>query len=209
MKRWAVVAAVLVLGVAACGGGGKKEVEQRAAAVPAQGAAPWPAPSNAMALTRKAGLTPETHEFVLLHVHSHLDVFVNGNPVTVPAAIGINIKDPAVKRVPLDNGTIAYGGINPPCAQVCISPLHTHDTSGILHTEAKENQFNTLGELFTEWDVRLDSHCVGGYCKPAAPFTIYVDGDPYTGDPRKIELEDKKEIAIVIGTAPATIPSKF
>jgi hypothetical protein len=207
MKRWALLVLVLVL--AGCGGGKKSVVEQGPAAVPAKGGAPWPAPANAMALTRKAGLTPETHEFVFLHVHSHLDVFVNGTAVTVPAAIGINIQDPAVKRISLENGTIAYGGINPPCAHVCISPLHTHDTSGILHTEAKENQFNTLGEFFTEWNVRLDSTCVGGYCKPAAPFTIYVDGDAYTGDPRKIELEDKKEIAIVIGTNPAKIPSSF
>jgi hypothetical protein len=206
MKRWVPLLVVLVL--AGCGGG-KKVVEQGAAAEPAKGAAPWPAPANALALTRKAGLTPETHEFVFLHVHSHLDVFVNGNPVTVPAAIGINIKDPAVKRIPLENGTIAYGGIRPPCAQRCISPLHTHDTSGVLHTEAKEHHFNDLGEFFTEWNVRLDSKCVGGYCKPAAPFTIYVNGDPFTGDPRKIELEDRKEIAIVIGTPPAEIPSNF
>jgi hypothetical protein len=208
MKRWAAL--LLALALAGCGGGGgKKVVEQSAASVPATGAAPWPAPANPLALTRKAGLTPETREFVFLHVHSHLDVFVNGNPVIVPAAIGINIEDPAVKRIPLENGTIAYGGISPPCAQPCISPLHTHDTSGILHTEAKKNQFNTLGEFFTEWNVRLDLKCVGGYCKPAAPFAIYIDGDPYTGDPRKIELEDKREIAIVIGTPPAEIPSKF
>jgi len=208
VKRWLFFALVLVLALAGCGGG-KKEVTQGPAAEPAQGGAPWPAPPNPLALARKAGLTPETREFVFLHVHSHLDVFVNGNPVAVPAAIGIDIKDPAVKRIPLENGTIAYGGINPPCAQPCISPLHTHDTTGLLHTEAKKNQFNTLGEFFTEWNVRLNPTCVGGYCKPAAPFTVYVDGDPYTGDPRKIELEDRKEIAIVIGTAPATIPSRF
>ena len=208
MTRRALFALVLVLALAGCGGG-KKEVAQGRATEPAQGGAPWPAPPNAMALTRKAGLTPETHEFVFLHVHSHLDLFVNGTPVTVPAAIGINIHDPAVKSIPLENGTIAYGGISPPCAQPCISPLHTHDTTGLLHTEAKKNQFNTLGEFFTEWNVRLNPKCVGGYCKPAAPFTIYVNGDPYAGDPRKIELEDRKEIAIVIGTPPASIPSKF
>jgi hypothetical protein len=208
MTRWAVLLLVLVL--TGCGGGGeKKVVEQGPAKVPTKGAAPWPAPSNPLALARKAGLTPETHEFVFLHVHSHLDVFVNGAAVTVPAAIGINIHDPAVKRIVEPNGLIAYGGINPPCAQPCISPLHTHDPTGILHTEAKKNQFNDLGEFFTEWNVRLDRRCVGGYCKPAAPFTIYVDGDAYTGDPRTIELEDRREIAIVIGTPPDSIPSSF
>jgi len=124
-----------------------------------------------MKLTRKAGLTPETHEFVFLHVHSHLDVFVNGNPVRVPSGIGIAIHDPAVNHAKLTDGTMAYGGISPPCAQPCISPLHTHYDDGILHTEAKQNQFNNLGEFFTEWNVRLDDKCVGGYCKPAAPIS--------------------------------------
>ena len=208
VKRWAAL--VLVLVVSGCGG--KKSVSTVPAGpapTPTKGAAPWPAPQNPMALTRKAGLTPETHEFVFLHVHAHLDVFVNGAAVTVPAAIGININDPAVKRIQEANGSVAYGGIRPPCARVCISPLHTHDTTGILHTEAKENQFNDLGQFFTEWNVRLDPKCVGGYCRPAAPITVYVDGDVYTGNPRQIQLEDRREIAIVIGTPPDSIPSRF
>ena len=208
MKRCA--AAVLLLVLAGCGGNsGSTATTTRAAPTPATGAVPWPAPPNPMALTRKAGLTPETHEFVFLHVHSRLFVFVNGKPVTVPAGIGIDIHNPAVHSGKLQDGSTAYGGIAPPCAQPCISPLHTHDVSGILHTEAKENQFNTLGEFFTEWNVRLDDKCVGGYCKPQAPITFYVDGKRYTGDPRKIELEDQRAIAIVIGTPPDKIPSSF
>jgi hypothetical protein len=208
MKRCA--AAVLLLVLAGCGGSKESSsTATRAASAPGTGAAPWHAPPNPMALTRKAGLTPETHEFVFLHVHSRLFVFVNGKLVTVPAGIGIDISNPAVHSGKLPDGSTAYGGIAPPCAEPCISPLHTHDDSGVLHTEAKEHEFNTLGQFFTEWDVRLDKSCVGGYCKPKAPITDYVDGDRYTGDPRNIELEDKKAIAIVIGTPPDKIPSSF
>jgi hypothetical protein len=208
MKRCA--AAVLLLVLSGCGGNKESTATTtHAAPTPATGAVPWPAPPNPMALTRKAGLTPETHEFVFLHVHSRLFVFVNGKPVTVPAGIGIDIDNPAVHSGKLEDGSTAYGGIAPPCAVPCISPLHTHDDTGVLHTEAKENQFNTLGELFTEWDVRLDTNCVGGYCKPKAPIAVYVDGDRYTGDPRNIKLEDKKAIAFVIGTPPDKIPSSF
>jgi hypothetical protein len=208
MKRCA--AAVLLLVLAGCGGSEESSsTATRAASAPGTGAAPWHAPPNPMALTRKAGLTPETHEFVFLHVHSRLFVFVNGKLVTVPAGIGIDISNPAVHSGKLPDGSTAYGGIAPPCAEPCISPLHTHDDSGVLHTEAKEHEFNTLGQFFTEWDVRLDKSCVGGYCKPKAPITDYVDGDRYTGDPRNIELEDKKAIAIVIGTPPDKIPSSF
>jgi hypothetical protein len=210
MKRWA--AGVLVLVLAGCGGGGKKSVEPPAAGPappPARGAVPWPAPDDPMRLTRRAGLTPETHEFVFLHVHAHLDVFVNGHTATVPAGIGIDVRNPAVRRFKAPDGSTGYGGISPPCATPCISSLHTHFDDGILHTEAKKDEFNNLGEFFTEWNVRLNSSCVGGYCKPAAPITVYVDGVPYTGDPRQIQLEDRKEIAVVIGTPPGSIPSSF
>jgi hypothetical protein len=208
MRAWALC--LLVLALAGCGGSGKKTpTPVRAAPTPAKDAAPWPAPADPMKLTVEAGLTPETHEFLFLHVHAHLDVFVNGMPVTVPAGIGINIHDPGVHSAKAKDGSTVYGFIDPPCAQACISPLHTHDISGILHTEAKKNQFNNLGEFFTEWNVRLGDKCVGGYCKPTAPISIYVDGDAYTGDPRQIGLEDLKEIAIVIGTPPTEIPSTF
>ena len=206
MRAWAIC--LLVLALAGCGGSGKKTTV-RAAPTPAKDAAPWPAPADPMKLTEKAGLTPETHEFLLYHVHAHLDVFVNGTPVTVPAGIGINIHDPGVHSAKANDGSTVYGFIDPPCAQPCISPLHTHDISGILHTEAKKNQSNNLGEFFTEWNVRLDAKCVGGYCKPAAPISIYVDGDAYIGNPRQIGLENLREIAIVIGTPPTKVPSTF
>jgi hypothetical protein len=211
MKAWC--ACLMVLAVAGCGGGGKKTTAatppSHAAPTPAQGAVPWPAPADPMKLTRKAGLTPETHEFVFLHVHSHLNIFVNGKPVVVPAGIGIDIHNPAVGLFKAPDGSTGYGGISPPCAKPCISPLHTHFDDGVLHTEAKQNQFNNLGEFFTEWNIRLDSRCVGGYCKPTAPITIYVEGDRYSGNPRAIQLEDLKEIAIVIGTPPAVVPTTF
>ena len=154
-----------------------------------------------MQLARRAGLVPERAEFLQYHVHAHLDVFVNGDPVPVPAGIGINIHDPAVHQVKLVNGTFAYGGIDPPCKRPCISPLHTHEEDGILHTESKTVKPNRLGQFFTEWDVRLDRHCVGGYCAPKAAIAFYVNGERFSGDndPRDIELSDLTEIAIVIG----------
>ena len=169
----------------------------------------WPAPFNPMQLTRKAGLTPEKHEFVFLHVHSHLDVFVKGKKVRVPAGIGINIDDPAVRRYLLPDGTIGYGGISPPCAKPCISPLHTHFDDGILHTEARQNQFNHLGQFFTEWNVRLTRHCVATFCRPKTRIAVYVDGKKFTGDPRSIRLEERREIAIVVGRPPSHVPSRF
>ena len=202
MKHWCAFtfAIAFVLLVTAWSGGDKKSAAQ---------AGLWPAPSNPIERTRLAGLTPETHEFVFLHVHAHLDVFVKGRHGTIPAGIGINIHDSAVRRFQAKDGTVGYGGISPPCQHPCISPLHTHFPDGILHTEAKKNEFNTLGQFFTEWNVRLNRKCVGGYCKPATRIAVYVDGVRYKGDPRQIKLENLREIAIVIGKPPAKIPSSF
>ena len=109
---------------------------------------------------------------------------------------------------PLQDGTTAYGSIQL-CQKVCISPLHTHDDSGILHTETKTVSPNNLGQFFTEWGVRLDSKCVDGYCKPRSSIAILVNGQRYTGDPRQIELPDRTVIVIVIGSPPAKIPTAF
>jgi len=195
--------------LAGCGGGGVDAPEDvQAAPTPASGAAPWPAPGDPLGLTRKAGLEPETHEFLDYHVHAHLDVFVNGEPVVVPAGLGIAIDDPAVQHDVVD-GTDNYGGIDPPCAVPCISPLHTHDVTGVVHTETKDPTPNTLGQFFTEWGVALDQSCVGGYCEPEASVLVYVDGRAYEDDPAAIELTDGKEIAIVVGTPPDKIPVSY
>jgi hypothetical protein len=191
----ALAASVLIAGFAAAA------PAVRPAPTPKTGAVPWPAPSDALRRTRMAGLAPERHEFLQYHVHALLLIFLNGKPVRVPAGVGINIHDPGVHSGELQDGTMGYGGIQQ-CAQPCISPLHTHDDSGILHTESKHNIPNRLGQFFTEWGVALSKRCIGGYCMPAAPLAFYVNDKPYTDDPRAITLTDKKVIVIVIGTPP-------
>jgi hypothetical protein len=168
-----------------------------------------PLPPNPMALARAAGLVPETAERLQYHVHAHLDIFVNCEAKLIPGGIGIQINDPAVHSATVD-GEPGYGGIHPPCAQPCISPLHTHDVTGILHTESATVKDNTLGQFFIEWAVPLTKSCVGTYCAPATPIKWYVNGKPFNGDPGTIDLANYTEIALVIGSpAPSTIPSQF
>jgi hypothetical protein len=160
-----------------------------------------------MRRTRLAGLVPEVNEHLAYHVHSHLDVFVNGKRVIVPAGIGIDIRSKGVHHGPLPDGSIGYGSIVR-CPRVCISPLHTHADLGFLHTETDNPVPNRLGQFFVEWGVRLDRGCVGGYCKPDS-IRVYVNGKRYLGDPRQILLVDQTEIAIAIGSLPKKIPSAF
>ena len=140
-----------------------------------------------MELTREAGLVPERAEFLQYHVHAHLDVFFNGEPVTVPAGIGIDTTNPAV--ISDEQGV----GLTRDCDKPCISPLHTHATDGVLHTETKTPEPNSLGQFFVEWNVPFDSGCVGEFCDPEiplpsgtttralqssdTPIAIYVDGE--------------------------------
>jgi hypothetical protein len=208
----AIGISLLVAAVAGCGGGGgtgdstsqAPATEQEPATAVAKATVLWPAPPDPIKRTVAAGLKPELKESLTYHVHAHLDVFVDGKPIVVPAAIGINIHDPGVQRFKEPDGSVSYGGITG-CRKPCISPLHTHDVSGILHTESATAKYNTLGQFFTEWGVRLSKFCVGEHCSPE-PIAFYVDGKPYKKNPGDIELSDGKEIAIVIGTPPAQIP---
>ena len=171
--------------------------------------APAPPPDQVVQLASSAGLKTETAERLAHHVHSHLDVFVDGQPKLVPAGIGIVITDPAVHHAVID-GFDQYGGISVPCDNPCISPLHTHDTTGVLHTESATNTNNTLGQFFTEWGVKLDGQCVGTFCNPATPVAIYVNGRQIDmAQAGNVPLGDGTEIAVVIGKPPAQIPNSF
>jgi hypothetical protein len=208
-KRTAgAIAVTVALLLGACGGQSAEDTVR--APDPAEGAVPWPRSTETADLAEAAGLELETVEHLDYHVHAHLDVFVNGQRVPVPAGIGIVIDDPAVKEFPSDIGP-DYGGIDPKrgCESPCISPLHTHSADGVLHTESAITSPNTLGQLFTEWGVALDAECVGDYCAPEATIEVLVDGEPYEGSPPDIELVDERQIAIVVGSPPEEVPSEF
>ena len=90
-----------------------------------------------------------------------------------------------------------------------LSPLHTHASSGMMHIETPGNQRFTLGMLFTEWGVRLTGNCVGGYCRPGAPINAYIDGHRTSDSMPDIALTKGREIALVIGSPPSNIPSRW
>jgi hypothetical protein len=206
LTGWAVIAFAVVTLVSGVTAAAATSGDRPAAS--SSRAPRWPAPSpdRVVGLVTAAGLVPETAERLTYHVHAHLDVFVNGRHETVPAGIGIVTTDPAVHTGTID-GQPAYGGIRAPCAQPCISPLHTHAVTGILHTESATRVDNTLGQFFTEWDVPLTAQCVDTYCMPQTRIAIYVNGRRQRfAEAAQIPLSDHKEIALVIGRLPSRIP---
>jgi hypothetical protein len=139
---------------------------------------PWAAPADASAAVAAAGLPMLGAEGTALHIHAHLDVIVNGKPVTVPPEIGI---DQAANK---------------------ISPLHTHDTTGVIHVESPTQAQFSLGQFFSEWQVALTAGQLDGlHADGTNLLKVYVNGKPATGDPGAVVLHAHDEIAVVYGTA--------
>jgi hypothetical protein len=171
----------------------------------------WLAPSNPMALAAQAGFESTDREWLITHSHAHLDVFVDGQRVKVPSGIGIDTKahGGVDKKATLDGtGTEYFVTI---CPAPCLSPLHTHDPSGVVHTESKNPNEGpyTLGQFFTEWGVRLDDSCVGEFCKSNTSIVVYLNGQKSTSNPADIKLKSHLEVAIIIGKAPSLIPDSW
>lgn len=171
----------------------------------------WPAPPDPMALAADAGLEPTDREHLETHTHAHLDVFVDGVQVPVPSGIGIDIAAPeGISHETTDDGTGTSHFVSE-CVEACLSPLHTHEPGGLVHTESIEPDHEpfTLGQFFTEWSVPLSESCVGDYCTSDTSVAVYVNGDKQDGNPADIPLAAHAEIAVIIGTAPDEIPSEW
>ena len=173
--------------------------------------ASWPLAPDPMALATEAGLVPEAQEFLVTHLHAHLDLFVDGGPVTIPAGIGIAIGAKGVRDELTPDGTAHSYFVDATCDAPCLSPLHTHAPDGIIHEESRDANHPpyTLGQFFTEFGQRLDANCVGDYCRPDALIHVYLDGKAYDKDPADVPLTNHLEIAIVIGQPPLVIPASW
>ena len=167
---------------------GKPSASVASSSSPSAGAAQWAAPADVESGVTAAGLQMLTAEGTALHIHQHLSVTVDGSPVVVPAELGIDV------------------------ARQRISPIHTHDESGIIHVESPTVQTFTLGQVFDEWQQKLGPGQVGAYRdgSDGQTVTVFVDGKATAGDPRSIELTSHEDIDIVVakkGTAVAAPPA--
>ncbi|GAC1326551.1 MAG: hypothetical protein NVSMB13_11690 [Mycobacteriales bacterium] len=152
------------------------------------GPPPWSLPASGIAAITAAGLPGLDQEALDVHYHAHLDVVVDGAKVPVVANLGIDYK-----------------------AQK-ISPLHTHDTTGVIHIEAAKSDVFTLGQLFTEWGVRLGPDCVGGLCTGGGKsLRVYVNGQLRAGDPTAVAFTSHEEVALVYraDSDSTPVPAKY
>ena len=132
------------------------------------------------------GISCQTSEQSLFHVHAHLTIFVNGAARQIPAAIGI----PGAQATSTPQGPFIDSG-------TCFYWLHTHAPDGIIHIESPVQRTYTLGNFFDEWGQPLGTDRVG----PATGHvTVLYNGQVYQGDPRDVPLTAHAQIQLEVGT---------
>jgi hypothetical protein len=132
------------------------------------------------------GITCQTNEQVLFHIHAHLVIVVRGIARQVPAGIGIA---PPYGVASTSRGAFIAGAS-------CFMWLHTHAADGIIHTESPIVRTYTLGDFFDIWGQSLDRRQVG----PAhGRVTALLNGRVFTGDPREIPLLAHAQIELEVG----------
>jgi hypothetical protein len=140
----AVIVAVVVVLIVSSGGGGGSSTASSGSDNGAGdiglsvGPAPWQ-PEYSFLAQRLAAYNFPQQTDVGYHVHAELKVYINGKQTTVPANLGI---DPQGRF---------------------ISPIHTHDTSGVVHMESTKFYPFTLGEFINIWGVKFTDNQLGQY----------------------------------------------
>ena len=128
------------------------------------------------------------------HVDAHLPhplashVIANGTQRAIPLAVGVD------NPFEIQNFVIAAG---------CYYWLHTHDATGIIHVEAPQTGTYTLGQFFDIWGQPLSRENVAGF---TGTVTAYVDSTLYTGDLTAIDFQEHRQITLIVGTVPDTLP---
>jgi hypothetical protein len=138
------------------------------------------------------GVSCQAGEQTVVHVHTHLTIFVNGKQQVIPYGIGI----PGFQAVDISGQPFVETGS-------CFYWLHVHADDGIIHIESPSTSDTfTLGQFFQEWGVPLSSTQVG----PATGKVTVFFTSPgkkagiYTGNPNDLPLGDHYQIQLDVGT---------
>ena len=104
------------------------------------------------------------------HIHTDLQVIIDGNVQQIPANVGI-------------------GG-------TCMRPVHTHDASGKIHVEFPSKHDFTLGDFFTLWAKPFDAtHLMDKVVDDTHEIIMTVNGQP-SNDFRNHVIRDEEKITL-------------
>ncbi|MEK7623442.1 MAG: hypothetical protein AAB408_02105 [Patescibacteria group bacterium] len=80
---------------------------------------------------RELALSCTTDMATQFHIHTQLDIFVDGIKTTIPANTGVEPTG-------------------------CMHPLHAHDNSGKIHVESPEKRDFALADFFAVWNATFN-----------------------------------------------------
>jgi hypothetical protein len=153
-----------------------------------------------------AGVPCDQLEHTQIHYHAALQIVYQGNPLPIPANIGIS---------------------GDPTAPTCFYWLHVHAANpDVIHIESPATQVFTLGQFFAVWSTwskaqggpnePLDAtHVSTLTLTPDEKLVVYIDHQdgkdptPYTGDPKAIVLTSHEVITLEITPPEVTPPPAF
>ena len=121
------------------------------------------------------GIYCDANEQLAYHIHAHLTIYVDGQPVALPQSIGIA----------------------PGTTPACIYWLHTHATDGVIHIESPTQKLYTLQNFFDIWQSFASQQITyPTQLASAAGWTIYVNGKQVHGDFKSVSLNAHDAITI-------------
>jgi hypothetical protein len=114
------------------------------------------------------------------HVHSLVSLYKDGVRLGLPAQIGL---------------------------KGCTYELHTHDHTGVVHNETDLKKNFTLGQFFSVWGKELSRTSVAGM-PGTVRYYVIENGSltPFAGDPTTIPIVRHREVLILVGKSPGTVP---
>jgi hypothetical protein len=125
-----------------------------------------------------AGVECDRGEQTGYHIHTRLEIFIEGQRSDVPTNIGVKQGE-------------------------CLYWLHTHqppDPPGLIHVEAPEDKNFTLGDFFAVWGQPLGStELLDRTVGPGQEIRATVGTAPFEGNPADIPLQDGDLIRLELG----------
>ena len=145
-------------------------------------AAPATAAVTILVFYAAGTIIPSTSVNIVASFHTNLTVSKNGRPITIPSHIGMNMMETGADPSLYGDHSLDKFGVED------MSPLHTHDSSGIIHVESNRVRNYTLGDFLDIWQgFNIDGNRV----------SATVDGKPVTNY-RDVLLKDGEIIILDI-----------
>lgn len=112
------------------------------------------------------GVYCDSNEQLAYHIHAHITIYMNDQPVPLVANTGI-----------------APVGVTSQANVTCFYWLHTHDASGVIHIESPTTKLYTLNQFFDIWEkFSSSSSAFPPELLSSTGWTIYVNGKQVNTD---------------------------